>query len=183
MKGPLLVAACVAAASVGVAGQDKPIEKRESASVTATIEAIDRSARQVTLKTPDGRLVTTDVGPEVKRFDALQVGDQVTVTYYESVVLQVEKPGDPAFTTGTTGTLTPAPGEKPGGKYERQRRATVTIEEILRDPPSMTVKGEQGRVLSFRIADPKLLDRLKKGDRINVTYTEAMLVKVDKAPK
>ncbi len=32
--------------------------------------------------------------PEVKRFDALKVGDTITATYYENVVLRVKTPDE-----------------------------------------------------------------------------------------
>ena len=64
------------------------------ASVTATIEAIDAANRVVTLKdVSDGTTEVIYAGPEVKRFDALKVGDKVTFRYHESIVLQLHKAG------------------------------------------------------------------------------------------
>jgi len=180
MKRPLLIAAIWIATIVTVAAQ--PIVKSQTATASATVDAIDRASRQVTLKTSDGRVITADVDPAVRRFDALQVGDRLTVTYYESMVFEIEKPGEPPIATGTSGdvaALKTQPGEKPGGAYARQRKAAVTVEDVVREPASITVKGEQGRVLTFRISDPTVLDRVKKGDRIHIAYTEAFLVKVD----
>jgi translation initiation factor IF-1 len=157
----------------------QPITKSQSTTVTATVEAIDRTDRMVTLKTTTGESVTTSVSPEMKRFDTLKVGDKVSITYYESLLAQVEKPGEAPFKTGDAVAVNPAPGAKPGGSVGRQIKATVTVEEIVNDPPTITVRGEKGRVVSFRVKDPKVLSRLKKGDRVDVTYTEAFLLKIE----
>lgn len=60
--------------------------------VSATVEDIDRENRTVTLKRPDGRLVTTRVDESVKAFDTLKVGDTVHARYTQAVAVSVEKP-------------------------------------------------------------------------------------------
>jgi hypothetical protein len=160
-----------------VSAQDpKPVT--ESVTVQATIEAIDKTAKTVTLKGPKGNLVDVDASG-VARFDQLKVGDVVTATYSESLAVHVRKPGDPEPTAGT-GSVTPRPGA-PGATAARQRTVTVTVEAIDPKVPSVTVKSPDGRVLSFRIQDPKNIEGLKVGDKVDVTYTQALLLKVDPA--
>ena len=60
--------------------------------VSATVQAIDRENRAVTLKRADGRLVKTNVDESVKAFDTLKVGDTVHVRYTQAVAVAVEKP-------------------------------------------------------------------------------------------
>src|SRR4026208_2344444 len=50
--------------------------KSTPVSITATIEAIDKTNRIVTLKGPKGNLVDTYVDESYKRFNQLKVGDQ-----------------------------------------------------------------------------------------------------------
>ena len=89
----LVVFALLLASAVGWA-QMKTLSQGDMATVTATIEAIDHAGRLVTLKDQaDGHVETIYAGPEVKRFDALKVGDKVTFRYHESVVLQLRKAG------------------------------------------------------------------------------------------
>jgi len=64
----------------------------EAVDVSATVQAIDRPNRTVTLKGPDGKLVTTKVDQSVKAFATLKVGDSIHARYTEAVAISVEKP-------------------------------------------------------------------------------------------
>src|SRR5688572_33207902 len=75
-----------------------PLTAAKTVSATATIQAIDSTRRMITLKTASGEEDSFAVGPEVKRFDELKVGDTVKLTYRESVVVLLRKPGDPPLT-------------------------------------------------------------------------------------
>src|ERR1700752_1998702 len=89
------------------------VTKSESVSATATIQAIDKTNRIVTLKDEKGAEDSMIVGPAMKRFDELKVGDKVKVTYTESLVLQVRKPGDAGKPAGDTATATKGTGASP----------------------------------------------------------------------
>lgn len=60
--------------------------------VSATVQAIDRAGRTVTLKGPEGNMVTVQVDPAVQGFDQLQVGAAIHARYVEAVAVSVEKP-------------------------------------------------------------------------------------------
>ena len=178
MKKTLAVLAVLVALPV-LARAQKPVTKTETVSVTAKIEAIDHTTRQVSLKDKDGHLETLYCGPEVKRFDELKVGDTVTFTYYESVAHQVRKPGqagsapasgDPKLTRGT--------GAKPSATVAQQMTATVTIKAIDANVPTVTVLTEDGRTVSLKVEDKKNLEGVKVGDKVEVTYTQAFVVSV-----
>jgi Cu/Ag efflux protein CusF len=173
-----VVAGLVGLPALARSQDPKPIT--DSVTITATIEAIDKTAKKVTLKGPKGNFVEVDA-TDVPRFDQLKVGDQVSATYYESLAVHVRKPGDPAPTTGSD-AVTPRAGA-PGATAARQRTVTVTVEAIDMVAPSVTIKTADGRVLSFRVQDPKNLATVKVGDKVDVTYTEALLVKVDPPAK
>ena len=46
---------------------------------TATVESIERASRSVTLKKSNGEYVTVTIPAEVTKFDAMKVGDKVSV--------------------------------------------------------------------------------------------------------
>ena len=161
------------------AAQDpKPIT--ESVTVKATIEAIDQTSKRVTLKGEKGNYVEVD-GSAMPRFSELKVGDVVTATYSESLAVHVRKPGEPAPPAGSD-TVTRREGA-PGASAARQRTVTVTIQDINPKTPSVTIKTADGRVLTFRVENPKNLEKVKVGDTVDVTYTQGLLLKADPAGK
>ena len=178
MKKTLVVLAVLAALPL-VALAQKPVTETDAVEITAKIEAIDRTARLVTLTDKDGDTETIYCGPEVKRFDELKVGDSVTFRYYESIALEVRKPGRPSgLPKQTEPTLTRGTGPKPSGTLAQQATATVTIKAIDLKGPSVTVLSEDGRTLDFKVEDKKNLDGVKPGDKVEITYTQALMISV-----
>jgi len=178
MKRTLAVLAVLAVVPL-VARAQKPVTQTEAIELTTKIEAIDKTARLVTLKDKDGEVETIYCSPEVKRFDELKVGDTVTFRYYESVAYAIRKPGQPSGLPAQTGpTLTRSEGARPGGTLAKQETATVTLKAIDEKVPSVTVLTEDGRTVSFKVEDKKRLEGVKVGDKVEITYTVAVMVSV-----
>jgi Cu/Ag efflux protein CusF len=157
----------------------KPVTDTESVEITAKIDAIDRTSRMVTLVDKDGDTETIYAGPEVKRFDELKVGDTVTFRYYESVAMNIRKAGDPVPAGGSSdATVTRTTGARPGATVSRQDTATVTVKSIDTKTPAITVTTSDGRTVDFKVDNPKNLTGLKAGDKVDVTYTQAVLISV-----
>jgi len=179
----LVVVVALVLVSAGARAQKKTKSVGGVASVTATIEAIDAANRLVTLKdVSDGTTEVVYAGPEVKRFDALKVGDKVTFRYHESVVLQLRKAGSTAPAPEGTSGITRTPGDKPGGTIAKQMTASVTVVSIDDKNSAITVKADDGSTFSSRVEDKKDLEGVKAGDRIDITYTQALAVSVE-SPK
>jgi len=70
----------------------------EMKTITATIEAIEKATRSATLKQENGEYATITAPAEVAKFDAMKVGDKVTVKYYDNVVLRLKAPGEKQWT-------------------------------------------------------------------------------------
>jgi Cu/Ag efflux protein CusF len=154
-------------------------------STTASIEQIDQTTREVTLKFEDGTTDTMTVGPNVKRFDQLKVGDQIKFHYYESIAYQVHKAGSPEAEAAAKNTgeakvaLTPGSGAAPGATAAKQRRETVTVTKVDPEQGSITVKTADGHIVSRKVKDKKNLEGISPGDQIEIVYTEALLVSID----
>jgi Cu/Ag efflux protein CusF len=157
--------------------QSKTISS-EMRTETGVIEAIEVSTRTVTLKKPDGTYVTTVAGPDVKRFAELKIGDKVNARYYESVVVRLKKPGEAEGTTGSAAT-TPSDQVLPGGTRAKQLTITATITAINPDLPSMTFTGPNGWKYTSKVQDKAALANVKVGDKVDITWTEALLVSVE----
>jgi hypothetical protein len=174
-----LFASAVLVALPLVALAQAPVTKTEAVEITAKIEAIDKTTRLVSLKDQDGEIETIYCGPEVKRFDELKVGDTVTFRYYESVAYEIRKPGQPSSLPAQTGpSVTRGQGARPSGTIAQQETATVTIKAIDAKVPSVTVLTEDGRTMSFKVEDKKNLKDVKVGDKVEVTYTQALMISV-----
>jgi Cu/Ag efflux protein CusF len=157
-----------------------PDPMKAPVTVTATIEAIDKTARLITLKGPKGELSTVYADQAVKRFDELKVGDRVSASYYESVAVNVRRPGAPA-PAPTNAAVTAGQGARPGATAAIQDVVTVTVQAIDKANQSVTVKRQDGGIVSFRVQDPKNLEIAKVGDTVDITYTRALLVSVNPA--
>jgi Cu/Ag efflux protein CusF len=151
--------------------------------VRGTIAAIDREHGTVTLKGPAGRTVTIEVRDKQK-LDAIKAGDPVVAVYTEAVVIQVNKAGTaaPGVTTRET-RVTSKPGETPAGAMGREISITGTITAIDRKTHTVTIKGPQGRTETIAAKDPKDLEAVKVGDMVEITYTQALAVSLDKPEK
>ena len=178
MKRTLAVLAALVVLPL-VARAQKPVTDTDAIELTTKIEAIDKTARLVTLKDKDGETETIYCGPEVKRFDELKVGDTVTFTYFESVAYEIHKPGTPSAAPASGDPkVTRGTGPKPSGTVAQRMNATVTIKAIDAKVPAVTVSTADGRTLSFKVENKKNLEGLKVGDKVEVTYTEAFMVSV-----
>jgi Cu/Ag efflux protein CusF len=174
----LIILALVLALPAAAFAQ-KPVTEKVTATIKATIDAIDHDSRLITLKGPDGNYETVYAGPEMKRFDELKVGDKVTFKITESVAYQIRKPGEPAAATPNEASIMRHPTEKPSGTITEQETATVTIKAIDMKVPSVTVTSEDGRTMSFKVKDKGNLKGVNPGDKVIITYTTAMLISVE----
>lgn len=175
----MIIAAMAALVFVAApAAAQKPLSQGAAVSETFTIEAIDAKARIVSLKDKDGIVEDIYCPPEVKRFDALKVGDKVTFRYYESVVYQIHKPGMAPESPSSGPAITRSPGTKPGATVSEQMTATVTVNAIDMKVPSVTITAADGRKMSFRVENPKAMAGVKVGDKVQITYTQALAISV-----
>lgn len=178
------VIAFVVSANVAVAlaqGQNPaPVVKQNNQKATFTITKIDQATREVTLKAANGDEDTFTVGPAVARFNQLKVGDKINATYTESLVFEVRKPGAAAATTGSV-----AAGERyksaVGGAVGAAHTTSVTVKAVNMTEPSITVTTADGHTMTRKIQDKKNLENVKPGDRIDITYSEALILTADQA--
>jgi hypothetical protein len=170
--------AIVIASAAALAAQTKSLT-RETETVTATVEAITPSSRTVTVKKPDGTFEEFYVPEDVKRFDQLKVGDKITARYYENVVLRVQAPGEAAVDDSKT-AVTPTVGAL-GATAAHQRTITATITAIDLKVPSITFTGPHDWKYSTRVEDKQALSKVKVGDKVQITWTEAAVVSIEPA--
>jgi ribosomal 50S subunit-recycling heat shock protein len=160
------------------------VKRARLITLTATVEAVDLEHRLVTLKGPRGNEVTIEVGDRVKNLPQVQVGDQVKVKYYEALAFRVLPPGATTPSASAAGAVATAqPGEKPAGVGAHEVTVTVTIEAINHKASTVTFKGPAGNSVTVRAQDPKNLQKIKVGDQVEITYTEALGISVETVKK
>jgi len=149
----------------------------QTITLSGTVETIDHAKRIVNIKTTDGKFETVDVPPAAKRFDELKVGDKVSITYNNTVSATVHPQGQASVDT-VSKTSTAGQGERPGGTAAVERTLTVTVSAIDKGASSITFTGPNGWKYSRRVVDPTVLDKLKVGDLVDITWDTDVTVAV-----
>jgi hypothetical protein len=175
--GAISVAVLVATPRITTA-QTKTVSS-EMRVETGTVEAIEASTRTVSLRKPDGTIVSTVAGPDVKRFAELKVGDKVTARYYENVIVRVKQPGESDVVSSAKGT-TGSEQVLPGGTRAKQVTITATITAIDPNTPSITFTGPNGWKYTSKVQDTEALAKVKAGDKVDIVWTEAVLVSLER---
>ena len=179
--------ACAAGGATAVFAADPaPAPKGEtmvaSVEVTAVVTAIDQKTREVTLKKEDGSEVTFVAGEDVKNLAQVKTGDVLHVVYGEALAYEVKKGGTTAAPVTAVAGGAAELGQKPEGTLARQTTATVIITAIDPQAPSVTFKGHSGEVRTIKVLHPEKLVGVSVGDTVELTYTEALAIKVEEAP-
>ena len=159
-------------------------ERAILATVTAKVEGIDQAKREVTLKGPLGNVVTFVVDERVKRLNEFKVGDEVTADYYVSLAGELRAPTKEEkkkplnFIAGAARAPKDA---SPAGGALRAIKVVATVEGLDLPTRSVTLKGPMGNFVTVRAANVDNMKKLRLGDTIVVTYTEALAVSLQKA--
>jgi Cu/Ag efflux protein CusF len=155
------------------------VVREREAVMTATVVAIDLQQRMVTLKGENGEIRDIKVGEEAVNLPQVKVGDLVTVKFYESIAVEVIKPGTVAGAGETSAIVRAKPGEMPGGMAARKVSVTATIMAIDKQKSTITLKGPEGKPATVKVLDPANLEKVKVGDELMITYTEALAISVE----
>jgi hypothetical protein len=155
----------------------------EKVKATATITAIDKANRDVTLKGPQGNEMTVTAGPAVKNFDQLKVGDKVDLEYAEALTLELKKGGkELRQRSEREGSDRAQPGERPGAAAGRQITVIADVTAVDRKKQVVTLRGPK-QTVDLKLRDPEQIKLVKVGDQVEATYREAIAVSVEPAPK
>jgi len=172
--------------AVGTAPQPEMLTRSDSVvlNYTGTITDIDYTTREMTLQNQEGKLETFVVDKKVQRFNEAKVGDKVSMDYYLGYNAEVRKPTPEEEQTPllVLDTSTRAgSGTAPAAHDTRRIRAVVTIEGLNRAAQTMTVKGPRGKYFVARVDDPSRFERVRIGDTILMTFTEATAISLKPA--
>jgi len=149
--------------------------------VTATVTSINHETRAVTLKKEDGTEVSFVASEDVQNLPQVQVGDVLHVVYAEALAYEVRKGGTAAAPMTAVAGGAAELGQRPAGALARQTTATVAIIAIDPQVPSVTFQGPAGNTRTIKVLHPEKLEGVRVGDTVDVTFTEALAIKVVEA--
>lgn len=166
-----------------VENEQPPKEKWSRAKTAGTVTEINKESREITLKGPDGGLVTLTASDSVERFEEIEVGDQITFEHYSYIKAEFRKPteeevAEPLMVLAEGGK---APeGMDPASVVGAVVKALVTVEILNRPNMFATVKGPRGNYLTIDMEDEALMQKLHIGQQVILTYAEAMAISLSK---
>jgi hypothetical protein len=181
LKWQLAILALVTTLSSAWAQQPKTAYTSTLLKTTATVTAIDPATRAVTIQGDQGP-VTIQVSPDVKNFENLKVGDRVNISYYQGTAAKLVKGGktvtDPAVSTFRTGT--PA-GMRPSGQVGASATLTAKIQDVNLPTNTVAFTDSNGTTHIVQVKTPEMqsfIRELKRGDVVQVTFTDSIAVSV-----
>jgi len=163
-----------------ISAAEKPLlVVAKTAHATATVVAINKKQREITLRNQNGSEFTVIATDQVRNFSQIKAGDVVELEYRMAVASALEKGNSTVLTGQVTGATRAPEGAKPGGVISHSRSLVATVLAIDHQNRLLTAKGPKGTVLTVQVPpELKAFDSLKPGDRIAAVHSEALAVSV-----
>jgi len=151
--------------------------------LTARVQAISRKNRILTLKFPDEKVAKVKVGPEVKNFAEIGVGDTIKAEFRDEVEIFVVGPGGkPAW--NEVEEIKPTKGVKPGTAIVRAYEYSAIVTDIDYTSRRVTLKGPGGKLIKVT-GKPEIrrFNEIKTGDSVVARLIEAVDIDITPAEK
>jgi hypothetical protein len=148
--------------------------------LSGEVVAINRDTRLMTLKTADGTFEVIRIPDQVKRIEKIEIGNKVSITETEAVLVDIEKGRD----AGAMGaipetTVEPEPGAaKPAGTIVDKLTLYGKVESVDKAASTVTVRGPN-QTVTLNVEDKSLLDDLAPGDGVIARYVRVITGKVE----
>jgi hypothetical protein len=164
----------------------EPVTVESIEEVSVAVEAVDVDKRMVTLRGPQGNTFAVQVAPTVRNLAQVKVGDRVVARYYEALAAELRRRGDDSGETGApvieAGIGRAPEGARPRDVVGTQSRQTVRITNVNNNNHIVSFYGSDGLARSLPVHTPQgreFISKLKVGDEVEVTYTEAVAISVE----
>ncbi|NEX18895.1 copper-binding protein [Thiorhodococcus mannitoliphagus] len=150
-----------------------------STELTGTVTIVNQEKRMLTIETSDGRFEVLHVPPAVKRLDEIKIGNRLTITETEALLVDLKK-GSGAGTIGMSQNITAErdPGTKPSGAIVDTATISGRVESVDKAGSTVTIQGPN-RAVTLKVEDPALLDSLAVGDGVEASYMRVISGKVE----
>jgi hypothetical protein len=183
LSAPALAQQPGASGAAAVISEPGKATAARTVEVSAQVVGIDKAKRTLTLKGSKGEVVDVVASDELKRFDEIKVGDSIVARYIEALTLELKKTRVAAGDVKVREELARSkPGEQPAGLGARQVSAIADVIAVDPAKSTITIKGPTGNLTTLNVQNPDQFKVVKKGDQIEVTYTQALALSVEPAP-
>jgi hypothetical protein len=164
---------------------DKPPEKEKWSVVKfeASVEDINKDTREITLKGPQGDLVTLTATETIERFDEIGIGDTVEAEYRTFMRAEFRDPTAEEKMTPfvvVKGVDRASKERDPAGVVGAVVRAVVEVISIDKKGRLVVIQGPRGNVTILPVEDDAVLNNLKVGEVVIMTYAEALALSLKK---
>ena len=175
----LALASALSVSAVALA-QDIPVASGAAVGeITGEVMVVTPEKHMLTIRKPDGDFQVIHVPGGVKRLDEVEIGDTLTISYFEAVAIDLQKGGQESAPAAVTTTeIDRAPGEKPAGTIEETVTITGTVEAVDKVDSTVTVRGPED-VVTVTVEHPEWLEEIVEGDSVTVTYISAGAAKFE----
>ena len=197
-KITLLLAAGIFAAPLAAFAQSAPqaavvtsqapgkMGEADAIQLQGKVKSINKKTREVTLVGPQGNQMVIPAGEEVKNFDQIRIGDLVTLTYVQALVVELKAVENNGIRerVESENKVAAKPGEKPAGMIEKTVRVVANVVAVNPKAQTVTLRGAK-RTVEVAVKDPAMLKDVKVGNQVEATYIEAvaLVVTADKKAK
>lgn len=181
----LLTLTLAALACVQTSVGDKPLSKEKwiRINIQASVENINAEKRELTLKEPQGGLITLTATEAIERFNEIKVGDTVEAEYWTFLRAEFREPtaeetATPLVVLAEAGR---APKEvDPAGAVGAVVKAVVQVVAIDYEGKKVAIQGPRGNFMILPVEDEAVLKNLEMGEVVIMTYAEAVALSLSK---
>ena len=164
--------------AVAASGQPKGIAQQVYA-VSGEVSDVDIVGRMVTIKSGNTLSAPIYAGPTLPIFNELRRGDIVTIQYYDAYIVEVT-PGERMKPLENTTAEAQDKVTRPDAGVLQQTKLVVTVDAVDAATGMVTYHGFDNRRVQRMVQHRQLLDGLKVGDVVTVTFTRAQAVSIKK---
>ena len=193
----LALAACIGLAAIAGCKSEKEtttssmvngyltVQDTIDGSVTARVKSIDQANRTITISDGKGHDETFRVGPEVRRFNEIVMGDTIAIKYRAQVTAELRPPtpeeaANPITIVEIAGRDT-ASSATPRGAVAQGVKVVTTVEAVDRNAMLITLRGPLGSLIVVKGKNQENVNRVRIGETVVITYVESTVLTLDKA--
>lgn len=183
----ILFAACAAMVFVATPAlaEEAPVGggRVMAVSLEAVVTDVDYETRQLSLRGPQGNIITLTAGDHIERLEDIAVGDSIVTTYIASLEVELREPTEEEIANPWVeldGAATAPTDSDPGAIIGRTIRAVCTIEGLNRVIGTVTILDPRGKYHVIGDVEPEKMAGVTLGTTVVVVYSEAMAITLDK---